>query len=451
MQSRLILPRQYIVFSIQKSQQEYYFMLNTICSHSFASHIRTIGADESPTGYEIICQPAPFSLNAWSEQIGLPLEGMIGQRDLLRCQSIAFDWDQRLCYIDEIPPFMQDVVHKSSHDSSHLLDHTPSDGIKDFESSTHDQLSSLDDQFITNKHATINRYVLDEKALSIDLQVATLQVGPALLDSSCSHISIPSTVLEKYINTRVEQYPNLSTDLGNISQPNFQSIQQFHSPSFQGILTLTRYTEHSIKLAEHPIEVSLSIVTGMPPQVPALIGLSYWMRHHMYFEWKDRILWTQMNHSTQTYSKIESYISELPFQISIALDSLYAELLESQWNHMEASYQSQIIPDNILKQFPPFCIHSNHTEARTGDIPTYVYQIYQSEADSLYTSSQLVSDKYLVTDQSNISSNSEVINDLITYVYRVWQDKQMIYLWSLNGLCTLCMTDENNLSLKMMI
>lgn len=422
-------------------------MLNTICSHSFASHIRTISADESPTGRDIICQPAPFSLNAWSEQIGLPLEGMIGQRDLLKCQSIAFDWDRRLCYIDEPPPFMQEVVHKSNDQGSHLLNDTLSDEIKDFQSSTHNYLSSLKKVHTADKHTRVNRYTLDKKSLSIDLQVATLHVGPALLDSSCSHINIPSTVLEEYINTRVEK--ESAADLDSINQVNFKSIQQFHAPSFQGILTLTRYTEHSIKLANHSTGISLSIVTGMPPQVPGLIGLSYWMQHHMYFEWKDRILWTQRNHSTQTYSQIESYMSELPFQISIALDSLYTELLESQ--SMDISHQSQLIPGKILKQFPTFCIHSDHTEDRVGDIPTYVYQIYQPEADSLYISNQLASDKSPVTDQCNIPPNSEVINDLIAYIYRVWQNKQMIYLWSLNGLCTLHMTNEDNLSLKIIV
>ena len=375
-----LLIRQHIIFTIVQDQYSYYLMLNTTCSHSFASKLSHIEADASPLGREIKLQRAPFSLKAWSEQLGITLEGMIGLHDILVCKSMGFDWDKRLCYIDEIPPFLQEIdldAHRS-----------------------HIEMPSL------------QCYELTTQQVALPLQVGEVVCGMALLDSSHYAVHIPSQLLTT-----------------NPTQTNQQAVAwqvrtHFHMPSFQGALDLVRYEDQSMKVGDVSMKQAYPVISNMPAEIPTLIGMTYWVRHHIFFDWKQRKVWTLPYTTSNPYNEIEYLAGDLPFQITMVQDEFYLQLLQQQL--------AQEGNHTVQTHLPAFCLHIHPQQAQTSSIPSHVYYLSVPANDVL-------------DDQLNKVPNEEQVNQLILMLHQQWQHHQKIQLYHLQGHCVLYMNDQSAL------
>lgn len=80
--------------SLETELGEKFFLIDSGCPVSFASQAKTIIVGAWFTDDEVKLASAPFSLRPISERLGVPLEGFIGLRDLIKQWRIYFDFDK---------------------------------------------------------------------------------------------------------------------------------------------------------------------------------------------------------------------------------------------------------------------------------------------------------------------------------------------------------------------
>lgn len=73
---------------------EYYFLIDTGCPLSFACRLRVLPEGTWLADQRVPLSPAPFSLEPLSERLGIPIEGFIGLRELMRHGRFSFDFDR---------------------------------------------------------------------------------------------------------------------------------------------------------------------------------------------------------------------------------------------------------------------------------------------------------------------------------------------------------------------
>ena len=93
MKIKMYRPLNSIVVSLETELGEKFFLIDSGCPVSFASQAKTILAGAWFSDDPVKLASAPFSLRPISERLGVPLQGFIGLRDLIKHWRIYFDFD----------------------------------------------------------------------------------------------------------------------------------------------------------------------------------------------------------------------------------------------------------------------------------------------------------------------------------------------------------------------
>lgn len=94
MQIKLYRPLNSLVISLETELGPKFFLIDTGCPVSFATKAKEIlkGAWFQDSNVDLM--PAPFSLRPLSERLGVPIEGFIGLRELIKQWRIYIDFDR---------------------------------------------------------------------------------------------------------------------------------------------------------------------------------------------------------------------------------------------------------------------------------------------------------------------------------------------------------------------
>ncbi len=101
MKIKMYRPLNSVIVSLETELGERYFLIDSGCPISFAVKAKTIIAGAWFLNEEVQLSGAPFSLGPLSERLGVPLEGFIGLRDLIRHWRIYFDFDHNEILLGE--------------------------------------------------------------------------------------------------------------------------------------------------------------------------------------------------------------------------------------------------------------------------------------------------------------------------------------------------------------
>ena len=115
MQLKLYRPLNTLVVSLETELGFKFFLIDTGCSVSFADHARVVVKGSWYSDQEISLARAPFSLAPLSERLGIPIEGFIGLRDLIKQWRVYLDFDRgEILLGGSAPHFPSDLGEEST-------------------------------------------------------------------------------------------------------------------------------------------------------------------------------------------------------------------------------------------------------------------------------------------------------------------------------------------------